>query len=157
MRPNWEQDLRKLERLLPSLPCFVTKYVDHKMPDLSPSSLLMYGRDYKQFLEWLIVERLPSCSTIKEVTLQHLEQLYMEDIDAFKAYLRVRKNNSLVTRERKIAALKSLFHYLSQVAEDENHYPLLKRNVLAIVQLKSRKGNSVNISSLEGKILETDN
>lgn len=152
----WKRDLELLQKILPSLPWYIEKYIDHKLSELSPSSLLMYARDYQEFLSWMIAEGISSATQIKDVTLAHLEALYLENLDTYQAFLRLGKANSIATRERKIAALKSLFHYLSQIAEDEEHYPLLKRNVMAKITMKKRDRNEIILSKLEGKFLESE-
>jgi len=62
----------------------------------------------------------------------------------------------VTTRERKLASLKSLFHYLSQIAEDEDHYPLLKRNVMAKLRTQRLTNPKLMANRLQGKILEDD-
>ncbi|GAA0372635.1 tyrosine recombinase XerS [Bacillus horti] len=152
----WKKDLESLQNQIPSLPWYVEKFIDHKLVDLAPSSLLLYARDYQEFLTWMIAEGLSASPAPKDVTLSDLEQLYVENIDSYQAFLRTFKANSSATRERKMAALKSLFHYLSQIAEDEDHYPLLKRNVMAKIRMKKRSKDEIILSKLEGKILESD-
>lgn len=152
----WKRDHELLEKILPTLPWFIEKYIDHKLVSLSPSSLLIYARDYQEFFYWMITEGLSPAPNPELVELQHLEALYLDNIDSYQAFLRLQKGNSTATRERKIAALKSLFHYLSQIAEDEHHYPLLKRNVMAKVRMKKRERDEVVLNKLEGKILGSD-
>ncbi|HZG87879.1 tyrosine recombinase XerS [Paenibacillus sp.] len=151
-----ERDLRLLESRLPSLPWYVERFVEHKLPDLSPSTLLEYTRDFEVFFRWLIQEGLTSASALPHIPLSDLETLTMENIDAFKLYLQLRIANSLTTRERKLASLRSLFHYLSQIAEDEQHYPLLKRNVMAKLRAHRLTNSKQAASRLKGKILEDD-
>ncbi|WP_373314390.1 site-specific integrase [Xylanibacillus composti] len=121
-------DYKLLKEKLPALPWYMQQYIEHKLPDLSPSTLLEYTRDYMRFLHWLMAEGLTLASSPSLVSLLDLERLTMANIDSYKLFLQLQLNNGLSTRERKLASLKSLFHYLSQVAEDEEQYPLLKRN-----------------------------
>ena len=62
----------------------------------------------------------------------------MDSVNNFRMFLATRKvqANGKTTINRKLSALRSLFHYLSQIAEDDNFYPLLKRNVMAKVEIK---------------------
>ncbi|WP_274363210.1 tyrosine recombinase XerS [Paenibacillus thermotolerans] len=149
-------DLTLLERRLPSLPWFVEQFIQHKLADLSPSTLLEYTRDFETFFLWLIQEGLTTASSIPHISLTDLENLSFGNLDSFKLHLQLRKANSLSTRERKLASLKSLFHYLSQIAEDDKHYPLLKRNIMA--KLKTHRLSSAKLTAarLHGKILEDD-
>ena len=149
-------DLQLLEQHLPSMPWFVHKYIDHKLPDLSPSTLLEYVRDFQLFFSWMIEESLSPARLPKDLTLEHLELLYVENIDAFKTFLKVKKNNTATTRERKIASLKSLFYYMSQIAEDEFHYPLLKRNVMAKIETKRMSRPELTAARLQGKLLDNE-
>ena len=150
------QDLQLLEKRLPCFPWYVEQYIQHKIVDLSPSTLLEYTRDFETFIKWMIQEGLSSALTMNQVTLSELEQLTLQNVDTYKLHLQLRNQNSVITRERKLASLKSLFHYLSQIAEDDEHYPLLKRNVMA--KLKTHRHTSAKLaaSRLQGKILEDD-
>ena len=151
-----EQDLKLLESRLPSLPWFVEQFIQHKLPDLSPSTLLEYTRDFETFFRWLIQEGLSSASSIPHVSLAELDRLTVSDVDTFKLHLQLRNANSLTTRERKLASLKSLFHYLSQIAEDDEHYPLLRRNVMAKIRTHRLANSKMTAARLKGKILEDD-
>lgn len=149
-------DLQLLEQRLPLFPWFVEQYIQHKLADLSPSTLLEYTRDFEMFLRWMIQEGLSPASALNQITLEDLERLNLADIDSYKLHLQLRNRNSLVTRERKLASLKSLFHYLSQIAEDDQHYPLLKRNVLAKLKTQRLTNAKLTASRLQGRILEDD-
>ncbi|WP_367752436.1 hypothetical protein [Ammoniphilus sp. 3BR4] len=87
--------------------------------------------------------------SIQEIPLLVLEQLRVKDITEFENYLRIRLRNADLTVNRKLSSLKSLFHYLSQIAEDENLYPYLKRNVMAKVEMASVR---VSVSKKAEKI-----
>lgn len=150
------QDLQLLEQRLPLFPWYVEQYIQHKLADLSPSTLLEYTRDFEMFFQWMIQEGLSSARSIDQITLDELEKLRIENIDTYKLHLQLRNRNSLATRERKLASLKSLFHYLSQIAEDDNHYPLLKRNVMAKLKTQRLSNAKLMASRLQGKILEDD-
>ena len=80
----------------------------------------------------------------------------MDSIDAFKMFLATRQlnTNSRTTISRKLSSLRSLFHYLSQIAEDEEFYPLLKRNVMAKVSIKRTQKPKDTAARLEGKLLQ---
>ncbi|MNJ49133.1 Tyrosine recombinase XerS [compost metagenome] len=140
------------------MPWFVQQFIDYKLPDLSPSTLLEYIRDYEQFFGWLRAEGLSQASKNTEVTLTELEVLRMESIVAFRLHLstRIEGTNSKITISRKMSSLRSLFHYLSQIAEDEDFYPLLKRNIMAKVEIKRTHKPKDTAAKLKGKILEED-
>jgi site-specific recombinase XerD len=140
------------------MPWYVEKFINYKLPDLSPSSLLEYVRDYETFFNWLLAEGLCTSTIIKEIPLTDLEKLHMESIDNYKMYLAVHKQtaNSKTTISRKLSSLRSLFHYLSQIAEDDDYYPLLKRNVMAKVSIKRTHKPKDSAAKLEGKLLQEE-
>ncbi|MFE5317537.1 tyrosine recombinase XerS [Paenibacillus sp. NPDC056579] len=152
------KDRQELDKKIPSMPWYVEKFINYKLPDLSPSSLLEYVRDYETFLSWLLAEGLAEGQTIKDVPIESLEKLHMESIDNFRMFLSTRKENanSKTTISRKLSSLRSLFHYLSQIAEDEQFYPLLKRNVMAKVEIKRTHKPKDTAAKLEGKLLQED-
>lgn len=150
------KDRQELDRKLPTMPWYVEQFIQYKLPDLSPSSLLEYIRDYETFFRWLMAEGLSQAATVKDVSLTELEQLRMDSIDGFKLYLSTYKEerNSRTTITRKLSSLRSLFHYLSQIAEDEEFYPLLKRNVMAKIAIKRTHKPKDTAAKLEGKLLQ---
>ena len=92
------------------------------------------------------------------MTLLELEVLRMESIVAYRLHLATRTEgtNSKITISRKMSSLRSLFHYLSQIAEDDDFYPLLKRNIMAKVEIKRTHKPKDTAAKLKGKILEED-
>jgi site-specific recombinase XerD len=150
------KDRAELDKKIPSMPWYVEKFINYKLPDLSPSSLLEYTRDYETFFSWLLAEGLTAAESIQQIPIEALEKLHMESVDNFKMFLLTRKEqaNSKTTINRKLSSLRSLFHYLSQIAEDENFYPLLKRNVMAKVEIKRSSKPKDTAAKLEGKLLQ---
>lgn len=151
-----QKDRTDLDRRIPLMPWYVEQFIQYKLPDLSPSSLLEYTRDYETFFNWLIAEGLSEASKMNEITLLELETLKMESVDGYKMYLSTYKEdrNSRTTIQRKLSSLRSLFHYLSQIAEDDDFYPLLKRNVMAKVAIKRTHKPKDTAAKLEGKLLQ---
>jgi len=150
------KDRQELEKKIPLMPWYVEKFINYKLPDLSPSSLLEYVRDYETFFSWMLAEGLSQAKSIKEIPIQDLEMLRMDNIDNFRLFLLTRKEqtNTRTTVSRKLSSLRSLFHYLSQIAEDEDFYPLLKRNVMAKVEIKRVHKPKDSAAKLEGKLLQ---
>ncbi|MDN4070374.1 tyrosine recombinase XerS [Paenibacillus vini] len=151
-------DRKKLDERVVFMPWFVQQFIDYKLPDLSPSTLLEYIRDYEQFFNWLRAEGLSEAESNSEITLKDLEVLHMESIVGYRLHLTTRTEgtNARITVSRKMSSLRSLFHYLSQIAEDENFYPLLKRNIMAKVEIKRVHKPKDTAAKLKGKILEED-
>ncbi|QJC52058.1 tyrosine recombinase XerS [Paenibacillus albicereus] len=152
------KDRMELDRRVPSMPWYVEKFINYKLPDLSPSSLLEYVRDYEAFLGWLIAEGLAEGPALSDVKLEELEKLHMDSIDGYRMFLASKplQANSRTTVSRKLSSLRSLFHYLSQIAEDEDFYPLLKRNVMAKVAIKRTHKPKDTAAKLEGKLLQEE-
>ncbi|MBD2847747.1 tyrosine recombinase XerS [Paenibacillus sp. IB182496] len=150
------KDRKELDKRVPGMPWYVEKFINYKLPDLSPSSLLEYVRDYETFFRWLMAEGLSSADSMRDIKLEELEQLHMDSIDNYKMFLTAFKpqTNSRTTVSRKLSSLRSLFHYLSQIAEDDNFYPLLKRNVMAKVSIKRTHKPKDTAARLEGKLLQ---
>ncbi|GFN32319.1 tyrosine recombinase XerS [Paenibacillus xylaniclasticus] len=150
------KDRQELDKKVPLMPWYVEKFINYKLPDLSPSSLLEYVRDYDTFFSYLLAEGLAEGPTVKDIKLEELERLHMDSIDSFRMFLmtRTEHTNMRVTVTRKLSSLRSLFHYLSQIAEDEQFYPLLKRNVMAKVSIKRTHKPKDTAAKLEGKLLQ---
>lgn len=153
-----QKDRALLLEKVEAMPWFVEKFVTYKLPDLSPSSLLEYVRDFETFFHWLIREGWSDAKEVSAIPLIDLEKLHMDTIDSFKLYLASddMRLNSRTTITRKLSALRSLFHYLSQIAEDEHFYPLLKRNVMAKVSIKRTNKTKDTAARLEGKLLQDE-
>ncbi len=136
-----EIDRKELEKRLPHMPWYVDKFINYKLPDLSPSTLLAYIRDYETFFNLLLAEGLAPTGEMSQIPIETLETLPLDAITGYKAFLKTKMDqpNSRTTISIKISSLRSLFHYLSQLAEDENFYPLLKRNVMAKVKVYREK------------------
>ncbi|GAK39447.1 tyrosine recombinase XerS [Paenibacillus urinalis] len=153
-----ETDRKKLDERVVTMPWFVQQFIDYKLPDLSPSTLLEYVRDYDTFFTWLRAEGLSAAEKNSDVTLKDLEVLRMDSITGYRIYLTTKREgaNSRITISRKLSSLRSLFHYLSQIAEDEEFYPLLKRNIMAKIEIKRVHKPKDTAAKLKGKILEED-
>lgn len=152
------KDREQLDQRVPSMPWYVEKFINYKLPDLSPSSLLEYVRDYEAFFSWLMREGLTTAEKMSDIPIEVLEKLKMDEIDSFRMELSTRREhaNSRTTISRKLSSLRSLFHYLSQIAEDDDFYPLLKRNVMAKVSIKRTHKPKDTAAKLEGKLLQEE-
>jgi site-specific recombinase XerD len=151
-----QKDREYLDKRIPMFPWYVEQFINYKLPDLSPSSLLEYTRDYETFFKWLMAEGLTKATSFREIELEELAILRSEDVTNYQLFLTTRKDNpnQKVSRNRKIVALRTLFHYLSQLAEDEQFNPLLRRNVMAKVEIKRSQKPKDTAARLEGKLLQ---
>jgi len=149
-----QRDARKLLQMINEYPWYVEKFIEHKKTKKnSPSTLLGYLRDIAFFFRWMMAEGLTSATEMKKLPLSDLNQLKKETVESYILYLQEshlyersvlltnptrssRKEYSDRTINRKISSLKSLFHYLSALAEDEHGESYLTRNVLAKIELE---------------------
>jgi integrase len=152
-----KQILDRLEGKLDALPWYVQEFIQHKRRKMSPHSLLNYVHDYIAFFNWLVQESfyhgLPG-----DVPLEVLDKLRIIDIGGLYAYLEMDDDiDSKKTIHRKMASFSSLFYYLSNIAEDENFYPYLKRNVMAKFEVETEKETAAaKADRIRGKILRGD-
>lgn len=146
---------RKLQTRLPLMPWYVDKFVNYKLPDSSPNTLLAYVGDYEMFFNWLMAEGLTTATAWRDIPLSVLETLRMDDVTAYRNFLATKEQqNGKQAEGRKLSALRSLFHYLSQIAEDEDFYPLLKRNIMAKLEMKRKLKAEDTAERLAGKLLQ---
>jgi integrase len=146
-----------VESKLPELPWYAQEYIVRSRRKKSPNTLINYCLDYIAFFDWLLLEGFFVGLRI-DIPLVVLEKLQHTDVEPFADYLSIENSNTADTIARKFAALKSLFHYLSQVAEDENNYPYLKRNVMVKVLINEKEKLTVAAKAqrIENKILRDD-
>ncbi|MBE4908587.1 tyrosine recombinase XerS [Bacillus luteolus] len=151
-----QQHNKKLQIILKELPWYVEEYINHKRRKLSAASLLNYCHDYKIFFNWVLSEQLHN-GVIKDVPLELLEKLTIQQVEGFLNALQFELNNKEVTVNRKLSALKSLFNYLQNIAETRDLQPYLKRNVMAKVEFNELKQSMETLANkMEGKILLGD-
>ncbi|MGE8081457.1 tyrosine recombinase XerS [Peribacillus loiseleuriae] len=171
--PNstYEQDRSIYEEKMLVLPDYVQRFIRFKKRKLAPSTLKAYVSDFIEFFEWIRIEKTKgSYDSISCIPLSALEIITTGDIvEDFlnhinDIHLLRLKNTNLKKKKiddlkkasvnRKLSSLKSLFYWLSNIAEDENLHPLLNRNVMAKIELTKIKNDPVTkAKSLEGKIL----
>ena len=104
-----QQHNKKLQIILKELPWYVDEYINHKRRKLSAASLLNYCHDFKIFFNWIITEHLYN-GEIKNVPLELLEKLTIQQVESFLNALQYQLKNKEVTVNRKLSALKSLFN-----------------------------------------------
>lgn len=135
------------------LPWYVSEYISKKQRTLSPATLLNYCHDYIIFFDWLLAEGFFKGSRT-DIPLELLNGLTVQQIEDFLAFLQFRLENSPLTVNRKLSALKALFHYLQNIAETKDLKPYLERNVMAKIELNQVKEDQEAIAQkMSGKIL----
>lgn len=143
----------KIDEKTKELPWFVVEYINKKKRTMSPATLLNYCHDYMIFFDWMLSEGLVAGSRT-DIPLESLESLTVQQIEDFLSFLQFRLDNSPLTVNRKLSALKSLFHYLQNVAETSDLKPYIYRNAMAKVELNPIKEDQEAIAQkMSGKIL----
>lgn len=138
--PYYEQkdreNTKKLREQMKSLPLFCSTFFRGIEPLTSSRTRIAYAYDLKVFLDFLVKEN-PELSklSVQDITLSHLDQIRVSDLEEYMEYLKYRfndKNQEVVNKERgimrKIASLKSFYNYFYR-------NEMLKNNPAALVQL----------------------
>ncbi len=146
-----------IDKQLQSLPIYVFNYC--QQPNLSVATLYQYLREYNRFFTWLRETpsdpEIPNSKPIsvaksnKEIELSVLENLKVSQVQQYIRLLSVRQNkqskkNSKVTLNRTINALRSLYHYLTVVADKNDGEPYFYRNVMLKVPLLKGAKDSIS-------------
>jgi site-specific recombinase XerD len=152
--------------MVKSMPFYVEEFIDDKLDHRSPSTLLNYLHDYKLFFGWLIAEGIVDCKEIKDIPLSSLENLKLEVAQSFFKYIQRRdidrsktetKKPEKVSVNRKISALRSLFHYLTAQTEKEDGEPYFYRNVMQKIEVhKVKETLGARANKISAKILHDD-
>lgn len=147
---------RKADNKMIELPWYAQEYIERSKRKKSPNTLLNYSLNYIAFFDWLIAEGFFHGER-GDFPLDVLENLRAADIERYGDYLAIEHGNSLDTIATKFASLKSLFHFLSQISEDDAGYPYLKRNVMIKVEIEKEKLTlDKKAARIEDKILRDD-
>lgn len=147
-----EKDQFYVNQNIDKFPFYVKEYINYyRSQKKSYSTLRGYLIDFEYFFNWMIKEGLTQSKTIKNISLEELDQIKRKSIEqSFIPYIADETFNPIskklgtsdVTVNRKISSLSSLFYYLSNIAEsEEDMEPYLRRNVMAKVQHRKIKDN----------------
>ncbi len=167
-----EQDREYLLTHMECLPWYAQKFIRQKLRKLSPSTLLGYSNDYEDFFTWIlqdggfgswdkiadiplsVLERLRN-EDIEETFLNHINEIHRKRLESMKNKTKLKvQDMKKTTTNRKISSLRALFYWLSNIAEDDDLNPLLKRNVMAKIELNPIKlDTETKGNALIGKIL----
>ncbi|GGB69132.1 tyrosine recombinase XerS [Fictibacillus barbaricus] len=144
-----EKFQQKVDKIQEELPFYCIEYIDSR-DHLSPVTLYNYARDFQDFFEWLISERIVK-GPMKEIELSALEHLSLKEVESYfrtigkKEYTTAKKKNaekkriSQATVNRKKSALRSLFSYLTNETENEKGESYIVRNVLSKIRIHKEK------------------
>lgn len=123
---------------LAALPSYVGEFYLNK--NLSMTTSYQYLTEIRRFFTWLRKEGISEASSNKSMPLKTLEHLSRSDVMLYISFLqhstnRQGKTNSNSSINRSINALRSLFHYLTVIADSKNGEPYFYRNVMAKIPL----------------------
>ena len=127
------ENTQRLRGMIKELPPFCADFFRGIEPRTSSRTRIAYAYDLKIFFDFLhkenpVIARLD----IKEITLSHLDQLLVSDLEEYMKYRFNDKNQEVVNKERgimrKISSLKSFYNYYYR-------RELIKNNPAALVQL----------------------
>ncbi|MBS0955011.1 tyrosine recombinase XerS [Lactiplantibacillus plantarum] len=156
--------LNYIDKLLPTLPDYIADYYHAKRSiPLSPVTLYHYLVIYQHFFEWLREAKIVTATDNSMISLSDLENLKLKDMQLYKENLINRKKlNSKRTDagllkssvNPPIAALKSLFKYLSVESENDNGTAYIDRNVmLKVPAVKDGRTLQNRAQEIESKLL----
>lgn len=161
-----EQLRKKLDDERSNLPWYIQEYINVK--ESVPYSLVTlyeYAKEYRRFLEWNLQEKVIEKEEIIQVSLEDIENLRKMDAQLYKSYLlsSAKLNDSdshsrsHVTVQRSIAALRSLFRYLSEQTENAQGQPYLSKNIMKSLEpLKDTRSMNERTSAIEKKLFLGD-
>jgi integrase len=147
--------LELIQSKLEQFPPYISRYVHYKKVGNSVANTISnYLIDFRTFFDWLCAEGYYPGEP-KDIPLPILEKLRLEDVQEFIECRRSQEAERTVNR--RLAALKDLFYYLSQLAEDDQGFPIMRRNVMAKVKLlKIDESESFKANQIQEKILHVN-
>ena len=105
-------------------PDFLNSFLDYieTILNKSPNTIKEYNYDLNLFLKFvklhfkLTDEKEIQNITIKDLTIDTLKRIELNDLHAYLAYLTRNKNSKAATRARKVSSIKTFFNYLCSKA-----------------------------------------
>ena len=115
-----------------------------------PITLYNYVRDFKEFFMWLMAERIVDSKSIKDIPVEVLADLSLDDANNYFKYISRKKYKvsekddetkqiDTKTVNRHKSSLRSLFKYLTVESEVQTGKPYFERNVMAKIPIKKVK------------------
>ena len=106
-------------------PDYINSFLDYSATILnkSPNSIKEYNYDLQMFLRFIKIHfNLTSETdyakiTTKDISLETIEKIKLDDIHAFLSYMAIDLRSKSATRARKASSIRIFFNYLSQKAK----------------------------------------
>lgn len=155
-RNDQDRYLALIENELALLPSYVKEYQLNS--NHSVLTEYQYLTEFRRFFNWLRESGITKAKDNQGISLETLEKLRVTDISLYTDYLKHTvnkqgKTNSPASINRSLNALRSLFHYLTVTAEDENGNPYFEHNVmLKVSSLKTGQTLNARARILENKM-----
>ncbi len=150
-----EQYILRRQELEKQLPSYVREFtLDSNRSD---STKYEYLKEILRFFKWLRLANIVNCPT-SEVPTESLENLRRIDIRAYIDFLLSEKNingkkRAPTTVNRTINALRSLFKYLTIIADGNNGKPYFEHNVmLSIESINDKETLNYRADNIEPKL-----
>ena len=105
-------------------PEFLNSFLDYieTIANKSPATVKEYNYDLNNFLKFLKIRLKLTNETefenisIKDITLEDLKRVTLNDLHAYLGHLTRTSNSKATTRARKVSSIKALFNYLTAKA-----------------------------------------
>lgn len=155
-RNDQDRYLELIEHELALLPSFIKEY--QLNTNHSVLTEYQYLTEFRRFFDWLRASGISNADSNSKLSFKTLECLRVTDISLYIDYLKHTvnkqgKTNSPASINRSLNALRSLFHYLTVVAEDKNGDPYFEHNVmLKVPSLKTGQTLNARARVLENKM-----
>lgn len=105
-------------------PEFLNSFIDYieTILNKSPNTVKEYNYDLNNFLKFIKIRLKMTKETdfsniiIKDMTVEDLKKVTLDDLHAYLAHLTRTSNSKATTRARKVSSIKALFNYLTAKA-----------------------------------------
>lgn len=143
-------------------PDYINSFLDYSttMLNKSPNSIKEYNYDLAMFLKFIKIHFGLTDETdfakiyIKDVSLDTIKKIELNDIHAFIGYLAREQNSKPATRARKVSTIRIFFKYLSQKAKIIDKNPAQN---LETPKLNKRLPKHLNLEESKKLLAVTDN
>lgn len=152
--------LKLIDEELSKLPIYVREF--YISNNHAVTTAYQYLTEIRRFFDWLRSSKISNAKNNKDISLETLENLRRNDVLLYVDFLQrqVNKQGKLNTSSsinRSLNALRSLFHYLTVVADSNNGEPYFYRNVMQKVKsLKNSETLNYRAHQIEAHMLTGD-
>lgn len=108
----------KIKDILKKLPSFCKDFIRHIEPVTEVRTRLAYISDIQFFFNYLVIENINDLDSIKNITIEYLNNLTSNDFYDYLEYLKLYKSDGKIisndnpARKRKLISIRALFKHL---------------------------------------------